>query len=103
MDISVGRQGSRNKNLEQIAELSREEGKLQMPQHQRSIQLLKVKRESEKHSDLLNKLGGLMNVSEFDAMTGDKMVIHLFAECADSQMARLALIFWLKKITQCKS
>ena len=32
-----------------------------------------------------------MSVAEFDAMTADEMVIHLFAKCADSQIARLAL------------
>ena len=32
-----------------------------------------------------------MSVAELPAMTAEEMVIHLFAECADSHMARLAL------------
>ena len=80
-----------DKSLDHIAELIQEEGKLRMPQHQRRLQLLKAKRGSEKHSDFLDKLGNLLSVAEFDSMTGDEMVIHLFAECANPKMVRLAM------------
>ena len=32
-----------------------------------------------------------MSVAELDSITGDEMGIHLFDECADNQMARLAM------------
>ena len=32
-----------------------------------------------------------MSVAEFEKMTSDEMILHLFAETADSTMSRLAL------------
>ena len=55
------------------------------------MDLLKAKRGSETHSDFLDKLGNLLSAAEFDQMTGDEMVIHLFKESADAQMARIAM------------
>ena len=55
------------------------------------MDLLKAKRGSETHSDFLDMLGNLLSAAEFDQMTGDEMVIHLFKESADAQMARIAM------------
>ena len=80
-----------NKNLEQITELIWKEGKLRMPWHQRRVQFFKAKKGSEKHNNFLDRLGNLLSVVEFDSMTGDEMAIHLFDECAASQMSRIAI------------
>ena len=81
---------SGNKNLEQLIELINEEGKLRMQRHQRRLQLLKVKRGNEQHSDFLYTIENLMSVAEFNKMTSNEMIIHLFAETADNTMSRLA-------------
>ena len=66
-------------------------GKLSKSRHKRRLELLKAKKGSEKHIGFLDKLGRLLSVAEFDSITGDEMVIHLFAESADTQMARLVM------------
>ena len=81
----------KNKTLQELMELIKEEGKLRMPCHQRRLQLLKAKRNSNKHSNFLYQLETLMSVAEFSAMSADEMVIHLFAETADVVMSKLAL------------
>ena len=73
-----------------MIELIKEEGKLRMPRHLRRLELLKVKRGNERHSDLFYTIENLMRVGEFDTMTLDEMIIHLFAERADNTMSRLA-------------
>jgi hypothetical protein len=62
-----------------------------MPCHQRRLQLLKAKRNSNKHSDFLYQLETLMSVAEFKEMSADEFIIHLFAETADSTMSKIAL------------
>ena len=81
----------KEKNLDEIIQLIEEEGRLRMPRHQRRLQLLKAKRNAGKHSDFLFTLETLMGVSEFDSMTPDEMVLHLFAEHADNTMSKIAL------------
>ena len=81
----------KSKNLDEITCLIQEEGKLRMPCHQRRLQLLKAKRNSNKHIDFLYQLETLMSVAEFKDMSEDEIVIHLFAETAYATMAKLAL------------
>mgnify|MGYP007022731161 CR=1 FL=1 len=81
----------KNKNLDEITNLIKEEGKLWMPCHQRRLQLLKDKRNSNKHSDFLHQLENSMSVAEFQEMSSDEMIIHLFAETAYAVMSKLAL------------
>ena len=50
--------------------------------HARRIQLLKVKKNSS-HSDFLQKLEKTMEVCEWEKMTKDQFLIHIFAESAD--------------------
>ena len=81
----------KNKTMEELINLIKAEGRLRMPCHQRRLQLLKAKRNSNKHSDFLYQLETLMSVAEFEEMSADEMVIHLFAETADAVMSKLAL------------
>jgi hypothetical protein len=80
-----------DKPVRELTELIKEEGKLRMPVHQRRLQLLKAKRNQTKHTEFIFQLEKLMSVAEFEKMTSDKMILHLFAETADSIMSRLAL------------
>ena len=79
------------KSLGELTEIIKEEGKLRMPVHQRRLQLLKAKRNQTRHTEFIFQLEKLMSVAEFEKMTSDKMVLHLFAETADSTMSKLAL------------
>ena len=74
-----------SKSLEALAELLREEARLRMPRHQRRMDLIKVKRGQDKHSDYLDKLG------------------NLFTKITDPQMARIAMELLERIILPCKS
>ena len=52
--------------------------------------LLNTKRGSDKHSDFLEKIVENYSVVEFDQMTGEELMIHLFMRDADPQMSKLA-------------
>ena len=56
---SLEKQDIKNKSLNEITNLIQEEDKLRMPRHQHRIQLLKAKRNSNKHSDFLYQLENL--------------------------------------------
>lgn len=86
----------KSKTLKELINAIKEEGKLRMPCHQRRLQLLEAKRNSEKHSDFLFKLESLMSVAELKNMTEDDMIMHLFAETANTTMSKLALELLLK-------
>ena len=62
-----------------------------MPVHQRRIQLMKAKRNQARHTEFIFTLEKLISVAEFEDMTKEQMVLHLFAETADSTMSKLAL------------
>ena len=81
----------KNKTIEELINLIKAEGRLRMPCHQRRLQLLKAKRNSNKHSDFLYQLETLMSVAEFEEMSADEMAIHLFVETGDAVMSKLAL------------
>ena len=52
--------------------------------------LLSTKRAGDKHSDFLEKIVEHYSVIEYDTMTGDELVIHLFVRDADQQMSNVA-------------
>jgi hypothetical protein len=79
------------KSLAEIIEIVKKEGRMRMPVHQRRIQLMKAKRNQARHTEFIFTLEKLISVAEFEDMTKEQMVIHLFAETADSTMSKLAL------------
>ena len=54
------------------------------------MKLLQTKRGSDSHSDFLKRLKENYNVAEFEQMSGDEFIIHLFIREADAQMSRIA-------------
>ena len=52
---------------------------------------MKAKRNQARHTEFIFTLEKLISVAEFEDMTKEQMVIHLFAETADSTMSKLAL------------
>ena len=82
---SIDDEGLKNKNLEQLVDLIKGERKLRMSRHQRRLQLLKAKRDNldclytlDIKQNKQNKTK-LWSVLEFEMMTSDEMIIHLFA------------------------
>ena len=65
------------------------ETSIQMPIHQRRMQLLKV-RKTGAHGDLLQQLKRMMAVTEWKSVTTDKMLIHRFSKQSDGTMSREA-------------
>ena len=67
-----------------------DEVKLRDPKHTRRVKLLQTKRGSDSHSDFLERLKEKYCVAEFEKMSGDESMIHLFIQEAYAQMARIA-------------
>ena len=79
------------RDLEEIVSLIQEEGKLRTPVHQRRLQLFKARRQQSRHTEYIFMLEKLMSVADFDNMTADQLLIHIFADTADATMSRIAL------------
>ena len=60
------------------------------PVHGRRMDLLKLRRGSMDHSTFLFKLEELMELTMYHEWSKEKMIIHLFLEGADTEMARIA-------------
>ena len=55
-----------DKSLEELTELVKDEAKLRMPKHQRRMNLIKMKRGSERQSDYLEKYDGSQAIKHMD-------------------------------------
>merc|ERR1711888_246999 len=60
------------------------------PVHGRRMDLLKLRRGSMDHRTFLFKLEELMELTMYHEWSKEKMIIHLFLEGADTEMARIA-------------
>ena len=79
---NIESKGGKGETLEGIITLIRIEGETRNPVHLRRIQLLKVKKTSS-HSEFLQKLEKIIEVCEWEKMSKDEFLIHMFAESAD--------------------
>ena len=79
---SLLHQNIKEKNLQEVIDLILEESSGRNPLHQRRIDLLRVKKEGS-HSDFLFTLEEHMSLVEFNDMTKDSFLTHLFLEQAD--------------------
>ena len=66
------------------------EAKLRQLKHTRCMILLNTKRGSDRHLDFLEKIVENYSVVEFEYMTGEELMIHLFIRDADPQMSKIA-------------
>ena len=79
-------------SLEGIMILIRIEAETRNPLHARRIQLLKsALKKTGSHSDHLQKLEKNMEICDWESMTKDEFLIHLFAESADMTMSKIAM------------
>ena len=71
--------GVRNMDLYGLVKLNKVEAFLRMPKHQRRMGLLKI-RKTGSHGNFLKLLEIMVLVTEWEAMTAEEMLIHLFSE-----------------------
>ena len=78
--------------FEGIMNLIRLEAETRNPLHARRIQLLKsALKKTGSHSDHLQKLEKNMEICDWESMTKDEFLIHLFAESADMTMSKISM------------
>ena len=93
---SLRQKGVGTKNLAQILTLILEESAGRNPVHQRRIQLL-ITKKTGNHSDFLFQLEQAMSLIEFEDLTKESLLTHLFLEQADELMSRMAQDILIKK------
>ena len=79
-----------NRTLEKLTQTLENEAKRGDPKHSRRLKLLQIRRGSDAHSDYMDKLREVGSVIEFEKMSLDEFLIHLFIRDADSIMAKMA-------------
>ena len=91
---SIEALGAKNKSLEDIMTLIKLEAETRDPLHGRRMALLKLAlgKKTGKHSDHLMRLERHMEVIEWENMSKDQFLIHLFAEsCSCNVMSKLSM------------
>ena len=89
---SIESKGAKVESLEGIMNLIRIEAETRNPLHARRIQLLKpALKKTGSHSDHLQNLEKNMEICDWESMTKDEFLIHLFAESADMTMSKIAM------------
>ena len=86
---SMIHRGIKEKNLEEIMELILEESSGRNPLHQRRIELMRV-RKTGSHGDFFFQLEEHMSLIEFDKLTKEALLTHLFLEQSNETMGRMA-------------
>ena len=79
-----------NKLLPELLEALESEAKKGDPKHSRRLKLLQIRRGSDSHSDFVDKLIEATSVIEFEKMTLEEFIIHLFIRDADQTMGKMA-------------
>ena len=87
---SVQNTDPNNRSIEELTNALEEEAKRGDPKHSRRIKLLQIRRGSDAHSDYMSKLRETSSVIEYEKMSLDEFLIHLFIRDADNVMAKIA-------------
>ena len=78
-------------SLDQILNTLETEGKKGDPKHNRRLRFMnEIRRGSDSHSDYMNKLLEASRIIEFEGMTLDELIIHIFIRDADATMGKAA-------------
>ena len=77
-----------DKTLEQVIAMIMEESNERNPLHARRMQMLRIKK-SGSHSDFLYLLEQHSSLIDFLSLTCNSLVMHLFLEQSDAEMAKL--------------
>ena len=77
-----------DKSLDEIITMILEESNARNPLHARRMQMLRIKK-SGSHSDFLYQLEQMSDLIDFKSLTCSSLVMHLFLEQSDAEMAKL--------------
>ena len=87
---SLKAKGAQDMSLDDILKELLEESSLLCPVHQRRIEFLKEKRNNCSHSDFLRRIEERVELIEFQTLTKESLVCHIFLEEADFEMQKIA-------------
>ena len=88
----------KNKNLKEAMEVVLAVASENNPVHGRRMDLLKMRRGSQDHSQWLYKLKTAMETTKWEDWTKESMIVHLFLESADMEMLKLATAMSKEKV-----
>ena len=86
---SMKSRGVQEKSLEEILQAFMDESSLLCPVHQRRIEFLNERRNNSSHSDFLQRLEERIELIEFDTLTKESLVSHIFLEESDYEIQRI--------------
>ena len=86
---SLKSRGVEGKTLDEILEDIMTKSSIVNPVHFRRIEFLKEKRNNSSHSDFLVRLEERINLIEFEEMTKESLLCHIFLEESDTEMQKL--------------
>ena len=76
-------------SLEEIIQALKEESSLLCPVHQRRMEFLRERRGNSTHSEFLQRLEERIELIEFESLTKQSLVSHIFMEDSDLEMTRI--------------
>ena len=82
--------GVKEKYLSETLEMLLEESQLRNPVHNRQIDFLTSKRGGMAHSNFFDILEEKLSLNEFEKMTPDTLLTHIFLQESDPTMTKLA-------------
>ena len=78
-------------SLDRILSTLEAEGKKGDPKHNRRLRFMnEIRRGSDSHSDYMSKLLEASRIIEFEGLTLDELIIHIFIRDADATMGKAA-------------
>ena len=87
----------KKKNLKEAMKVVMDVASENNPVHGRRMDLLKMRRGSQDHSQWLYKLETAMELTKWEDWTKESMIVHLFLESADTEMSKLATAMLAKE------
>ena len=82
--------GAKDKDLKTVLKMLVDESQLRNPVHGRRIEFMASKRGTMSHSDFFDMLEEKLELIEFDKLTPDSLVTHIFLQESDSVLTKVA-------------
>ena len=82
--------GAKDKDLKTVLKMLVDESQLRNPVHERRIEFIASKRGTMSHSDFFDMLEEKLELIEFDKLTPDSLVTHIFLQESDSVLTKVA-------------
>ena len=88
---SMKSRGVQEKSLEEILQALMDESALLCPVHKRRIEFLEKKRNDSLHTDFLQRLEERIELIEFETLTKESLLSHIFLEESDYEIQRITI------------